>query len=101
MRSLKGNDIFVVSRMLKKLDIKLEVKKGMSQEELGGILIKQLFENLHIVQDDFNDFLGSLCGISGEEIGNLELDVYIDKINQLKDKISGTNFLQNAIQLMK
>lgn len=101
MRNLKGNDIFVVSRMLKKLDVKFEVKKGMSQEELGGILIKQLFENIHLIQDEFNEFLGSLCGLSGQEIGNLELNMYLDKISQLKDKIAGTDFLRNAMQLMK
>lgn len=101
MRNLKGNDIFTVSRMLKKIDIKFEIKKGMSQEELGGLLIKQLFENIHLVQDEFNDFLGSLCGISGEEVGNLDLNMYLDKINQLKEKIAGTNFLQNAMRLMK
>lgn len=84
-RELKGNDIFKVSRILSKMDIKIEITEGMTQEQAGAELVLKIFSNLHLAQKEVNEFLGSLTGVTGKEIGELPLSEYLDYIEQFKN----------------
>lgn len=71
MRQLKTNDVFLMSRILKKININLE-SKG-TDEEIGMKLLIQVAENAYLAQNEINEFLGDLVGMTGEEFGNLPI----------------------------
>ena len=58
MRQLQTNDIFSMSRILKKLDLKFEDSE--TDEELVLDLIKKAAENAYMAQTEINNFLGSI-----------------------------------------
>lgn len=100
-RKLKGNDIFTVSRILAKMDLKVEVTENMSQEQYGADLIMKVLSNLHLAQKEVNDFLGSMVGITGKEVGDLPLEEYFELIEEFKNIEGLPLFLSQAKKLTK
>lgn len=100
-RELKGNDIFKVSRILSKMDIKIEITEGMTQEQAGAELVLKIFSNLHLAQKEVNEFLGSLTGMTGKEVGELPLSEYLDYIEAFKNIDGIKDFLERASKLTK
>ena len=82
MRQLKTNDVFLMSRILKKININLE-SKG-TDEEIGLKLLMQVAENAYLAQSEINTFLGDLVGMTGEEFGNLPLKESMSIMNEFK-----------------
>jgi len=82
MRQLTTNDVFKMSRILKKININLE-SKG-TDEEIGLKLLMQVAENAYLAQNEINEFLGSLTGITGEELGNLPIKESMAIMNEFK-----------------
>lgn len=115
LRKLNGNDIFKASRILKKMDFKMnmeEIKQFMEKENkedqnienaqmaAGLEVFKRILENLYLVQDEVNDFLGSLCGCSGEEFGEKDLDEVAEVMIAFKGMVKESNFLKHLSKLM-
>ena len=67
MRNLQFGDIFTMSKIAKKLGIKVIVK-GKSQEELGAELVMQAIENLHLAEKEITQLFASLKGVDEKEI---------------------------------
>lgn len=86
MRKLKGTDIFAMSKILKKMGIKPDVKKGMTQEQLGVDMFVMVLENIHLAEDEINEFMSGLIGISKEEFAELELEEMMDIFAQFKEQ---------------
>ena len=82
MRQLTTNDVFKMSRILKKLNINLD-SKG-TDEEIGMKLLVQIAENAYLAQNEINEFLGSLTGMTGEEFGNLPIKESMEIMNEFK-----------------
>ena len=82
MRQLITNDAFTMSRIIKKLNIKIQ---GQTDEEIGMELMLQIVENAHMAQSEINDFFGSLSGMSGEEFGKLPISQPLEIIKQFKE----------------
>jgi len=82
IRELKTSDIFKVSKILKKMNLKLE---GEKQEEVGKNLIMDIFENLHLAENEVNEFVGGLVGLKPEEFAELPLPESIKIIMDLKE----------------
>ncbi len=85
MRQLTTNDVFKMSRILKKLNINLQ---SGTDEEIGINLLVQIAENAHLAQTEINEFLGSLNNMTGEEFGNLPLKESMAVMNEFK-KLDG------------
>lgn len=105
LRKLNGNDIFKMSKILKKINIdvnslNLQGDTEQVQMKVGIHLVKVALENLHLAQDEVNDFLGSLVGCTGEEFGAKDLDEYTEVIIQFKDMVKGSNFFTLVGKLM-
>lgn len=100
LRELKTRDIFTMSRILKKLDIKIDAK-GKTQEELGANLIKGIIENLYNAEEEINDFLANLAGMEKIEFENLEIDKTMDIIKEFKELKGIKSFLSRAGTLTK
>lgn len=71
MRQLTTNDVFKMSRILKKININLD--SNGTDEEVGIKLLMQVAENAYLAQNEINEFFGDLVGMTGEEFGNLPI----------------------------
>lgn len=96
LRELKTGDIFSMSKILKKMDIKVEVQKGMTQEQVGFEIIKQVFSNLHMAEKEVADLLGDMVGITGREFQELSLNESMEIISQFKELDGIESFLKLA-----
>jgi hypothetical protein len=100
MRPLITNDIYKVSKILKKMNLKIELE-GKTKEQLGAELMMEAFENLHLAETEVNEFLGGLVGLSGSEFGVLPLDESFEIMNQFKELPGVGTLFQRAGQLTK
>jgi hypothetical protein len=100
MRSLKTSDIFKMSKILKKMNLKID-PKGKTQEQLGAEFVIAAAENLHLAEKEVNEFLGDLIGLKGEEFADLPIFEAVDIIKQFKAQPGVANFLSQAGQLTK
>jgi len=104
MRPLKTKDIYTMSKILKKLDVKITLDlnkfKGKSQEQAGQLffieLIKNALENLHFAQNEVNTFLAELVGIEANQFDELSIEDTVEIINQFKSQKGLATFLQLA-----
>lgn len=111
LRKLNGNDIFKMSKILKKINLNLKdinidqiqsKEKNVTEIQMiaGAEMLKVVLENLHLAQEEVNDFLGGLCGCSGEDFGEKELDEIAEIIVEFKNMVKGSNFFQHVSKLM-
>lgn len=96
MRKLKTGDIYKMSRILKKMDIKLTVEEGVSQTQMGIQMVQRILENLHQAEKEVNEFLAELIGITSEEFNELSLGEVADVFNQFKNQEDIGAFLKLA-----
>ena len=109
MRQLVTNDIFKMSRIFKKLNIRLDEILGIgkkenddaSDEKFAINLIQKLAENACLAQDEINDFIGSLSGMTGEAFGNLLIKESQEIIKQFRELDGVADFFKLAGRLMK
>jgi hypothetical protein len=100
LRKLKTNDIYKMSKILKKMNLKFNVK-DKTQEQLGAEMIQSIIENLYMAQEEVNDFLGGLVGMSGEDFGELDIEESQKIIKQFKEIPQLANFFKLAGQLTR
>lgn len=96
MRKLKTSDIFKASKIIKKMNLNLEIKDKMTQQEAGVYLIKQLAENLHLAEKEVNEFMADLIGISAKQFADLSISDSMKYFNQLKEQEDLLSFLSLA-----
>ena len=105
MRQLITNDVFQMSRILKKLDIKMEVnvdKKDKNwDEKLGVQLLTKIAENAHLAQTEINDFMGGLTGITGKEFGELPIKESAKILKEFRELDGIADFFKRVGQLRK
>lgn len=96
MRQLITNDVFKMSRILKKLE--LDFEQTDTDEELVLDLIKKVAENAYMAQNEINAFLGELSGMTGEEFGNLPIKESIAIIKEVRQLEGIMDFFKLAGQ---
>lgn len=96
IRNLQTKDIFIMSKILKKMNLNIRFDDKMSAKEIGISFLKEIFENIHLAEDEWNEFLASLAGVSVEEFKELGIETTLDIINQLKEQKSLAAFLKLA-----
>lgn len=109
VRTLKTKDLFTVSKIMKKMDIKEEVKtiltpylddkttnKEQAEKELGTTFAFMLFENLYRAEDELLDFIGDLVGMGKDQLGELPFIKTVDLIKQIFSQEGIIDFLKLA-----
>ena len=83
---LKTRSLILVSKLVSKMGIKLELK-GKSQEELGTDLIWQIVNNLHLAEKEFYELLGQVSGYAPEAIEDMDVMELTEEIRLIYKKI--------------
>lgn len=96
LRKLKTNDVFKMSKILKKMNLKIKFEKDTNEKQMGFEMIKSVFENLHLAEKEVNEFLADMTGMTIEEFSDLPFEDGIDIINQFKNMKEIGNFLKSA-----
>jgi len=107
LRTLKTSDIFKMSKILKKMNLKKEINivnedgETKTQSQVGVELVITAFENIHLAEDEVNEFLAELVGMKKEEFAELEIEKAFKIIEEFKSMPGIKNFLKRANQLTK
>ena len=96
MRPLKTMDVFKMSKILKKMNLKFSFEQGMSQQAIGVAFVQQIVENIHSAEEEVNAFLGDLVGIEAEEFSELPIEDAINIITLFKEQKGIADFLKIA-----
>ena len=96
MRNLKTGDIYKMSRILKKMDINIEIDDDTTQQQMGVQMIQKIAENLHLAEKEVNDFMAELIGITSNEFSELSIGDVIDVFTQFKNQKDISAFLKLA-----
>lgn len=104
MRPLKTTDVFRMSKILKKLDVKtneIEITKEMTEIQVGISIILKGLENLYLAEKEVSDFLADLVGITTEQFSELPIEDTLQIITLFKDQKGIASFLKSAGKLTK
>jgi hypothetical protein len=96
LRELKTSDIYKMSSILKKMNLKINASDGKTQQQVGAELILSVFENLHMAENEVNEFLGNLSGMTAEEFSELPIEQTFKIINEFKKMKNITSFFKQA-----
>lgn len=98
MRRLNTMDLFTISKIYSKMDIKLEVDAKTTQMELGAQLINKFIGGIHKAQREVIQFLADLKGVEPGVIEKLELKEFMAIINELMQQEGAKDFFTQAMQ---
>lgn len=103
LKKLIWSDVYKASKILKKLKVDVsEEDMNVKNPMIRGInIIKNMIGNSEHAQDEINEFLGHLFGISGEEFGNLSLKESFSAMKQIKESEDLDDFFTMLDGLMK
>lgn len=105
MRNLQFKDVGKVSKILKKLQLRVDKDLNIQDEEaLGASLFLKLAENYTDVQDDVAEFMAGLLedeDITKAKFLELELDEVYDYFMKLKEDKGLTRFLSIVSRTME
>ena len=98
MRQLQTSDIFKMSKILKKLDVKTNDinLQGATQEQVGIELIKKALENLYLAEEEVNALLADLVGLTPAKFSTLPLEDTFEIISLFKEQKGIAGFLKLA-----
>lgn len=96
MRDFKTADIYKMSKILKKMNIKVDVNEKTTQQQLGVQMIQKIAENLHLAENEVNAFLAELVGIEANQFSELPIEETFEIISLFKEQKGLSNFLQLA-----
>lgn len=96
MRPFKTADIYKMSKILKKMNIKIEVNDKITQQQMGVQMVQKIAENLHQAENEVNGFLAELVGIDAAKFSELPIEETFEIISLFKEQKGLSNFLQLA-----
>lgn len=87
MRKLKTKDIFKASKILSKIEIDFKSldTEGMDKSQAGLAIVKLVLENLYKAEEEVNEFIGDLVGLTGEEFSELDFEDSMAIMSEFKN----------------
>lgn len=86
---------------LKSEDLKVNLDSENADQEFGVNLLMKVAENAYMAQDEINDLIGGLCGMTGAEFGELPISESLKLIAEFKNLDGISDFFEQAGRLMK
>ena len=106
LRKLKTTDIFKMSKILKKMNLKREINiktdggQTKTQEQVGVELVISAFESIHLAENEVMEFMSDMAQITKEELEN-DFEKFFEIIKEFKSIPGLSNFFKQANQLTK
>jgi hypothetical protein len=105
MRELKLKDIYRLSAIIDKMQVKTDLNKLMddakkqpdAQAYIGGQMIMILVSRLHMAQKEVSSFLADLTDKTVEELENLSIKEVSDLFKELFSKNDMSGFFNSAV----
>ena len=82
MRKLEADDMFLLSEIIDKMDIKIDFTIK-NQEQMGADLFMQLIRKTHKAKAEIRELIASLSGKSAEEVGKMSPSQMIGDIKEI------------------
>lgn len=113
MRELNSSDIFKMTAIIGKLDIKDDLisvfrgESGASEDiegrgmEIMAGLVQSMMVNLPKIEKDLNSFLADLTGLKLKDIQALSMTEYVQLLIQFSKKEELLDFFKSLSSLMK
>ena len=109
MRNFKATDLFALSRILKKMNIKDEIKgldidinAGTDKVDVKETVIIELIyiflENIGLAEIEVYKFLADIEGRKVDDIKNLEIDEFIDILRDVFNNEGFTKLFTQALR---
>lgn len=96
MRELKTSDIFKMSKILKKMGLKIDIDDKTTQTQVGALFIQRVLENIHQAEKEVNEFMADLKGMTPEEFSELPIEKTMEIFKEFKEQPGLANFLKLA-----
>jgi hypothetical protein len=105
MRELKLKDIYKLSHIIDKMQIKADINKILddakkspdAQAYVGGQMALILVSKLHLAQKEMSVFLSDLTDLKPEEIDNLNMPEALQLFKDLFRKNDMSSFFNSAV----
>lgn len=101
MRSLKFTDVFTVSRILKKMNIKIDFQSIQSGDQLGIELILKFMEGIGDAEEEVTAFFADLKGVKTKEIKELDFEQSAELLKEFQELPGLKSFFMSVGKLMK
>lgn len=98
LRELKTKDIFKMSKILKKMNLKINADEGKTQRQVGAELILSAFENLHFAEFEVNEFFADMANLTVKEFEELPFEKSMEILKEFKSIAGLSSFLKQANQ---
>ena len=96
MRPLLLRDVFAMSKIIKKMDLNLDVPDDITQVQFGVLFAQKIIENIHLAEEEISEFLAKLLGMSMEDYNKLTLEDSIEVFELFKQQKGLANFFKLA-----
>ena len=105
MRELKLKDIYKLSAIIDKMQVKADLNKLMddakkqpdAQAYIGGQMIMILVSRLHMAQKEVSSFLADLTGQTVEQLEDLSIKEVTELFKELFGKNDMSGFFNSAV----
>lgn len=83
---------------MKKMGLKIDAGEGKTQQQVGAELILSVFENLHLAENEVNEFLSDMVEMKVEDFEELPVEKTLEIIKEFKNISGLSNFFKQANQ---
>ena len=105
MRELKLKDIYRLSHIIDKMQIKVDLNKLMDegkktpniQEYVGGQMALIIVSKLHLAQKEVSEFLSGLTEMKPDDIDNLSIPEAMKLFKELFNRNDMSGFFNSAV----
>ena len=71
---LKGKHIKMISKMIFKMNLKVETSKDMSQMAFGFAMVIEIIKKIYLADTELNALLGDILNVPAENIDDMALE---------------------------
>lgn len=102
MRNLGFQDVFKVSRIIKKMNLKPDDLQSInSQEAMGAAVIFKILENTGDAEEEITELIASLQGVSVDTVKDYDIEKTVEVFIEIANQPGIAGFLSTVGKLMK
>lgn len=101
MRALGWKDVFTVSRILKKMQVRFEYQEGMTMEQMGTRFFQAFIENVGDAEKEVTAFFADLKGVKPSVIEKYTMKETMDVMKEFKEQPDLQSFFTSVSSSMK